>query len=287
MRETRKGGSIANIEKLCVKPKSTFEACVKDFLEEKGFNRIKVPGDGNCFYHVLTKFLKLSQNGSLPDRYHLTIRNIVVDKIMENIEDVSPYLTGNANPVDQIKSLRAENEWNNDASDLVSQYASKALNVKIIIYDVKNPKKASKIFMRRINGKNQYKNDPAMPRHIVSYVFDPEVNTGIVVRMLRIGDGHYELLYPAALGSPGSPERKSPGSPGSPERKSPKSPGSPKTRKSPGSPKTRKSNITRKSNSLTQKKELHKQSRIEEVLANKSITEKQRMAKLKRLGINI
>ena len=286
MRKTRKGGSIANIEKLCVKPKSTFEACVKDFLEEKGFNRIKVPGDGNCFYHVLTKFLKLSQNGSLPDKYHLTIRNIVVDKMMENIEDVAPYLTGNDSAADQIKSLRVENEWNSDASDIVSQYASKALNIKLIIYDVKNPKKASKIFMRRVNGKNEYKNEPAMGRHIVSYVFDPEVNTGIVARMLRIGDGHYELLYPAAHvspkrpKSPKSPERKSPGTPKrvSPERKSHKSPErkSPE-RKSPKSPERNK----------TLKKEMHKQSRIEEVLANKSITEKQRMAKLRRLGINI
>ena len=263
------GGAIANIEKLCLKPKSTFEACLKDFLEEKGFNRIKVPGDGNCFYHALTKFLKLSQDNSLPNKYHLTIRNLVVDKMMENIEDVAPYLTGNEDAVDQIQSLRAENEWNNDASDLVSQYASKALNVKIIIYDVKNPKKASKIFMRRINSKNEYKNEPAMPRHIVSYVFDPEVNTGIVARLLRIGDGHYELLYPnTVIGQESPKSRKSPGSPERKSRKSPKSPGSPKRNK-------------------TQKKEIHKQSRIEEVLANKSITEKQRTAKLRRLGINI
>ena len=263
MRRTRKGakgGAIANTEKICVKPHSTFEACVKDFLEEKEFNRIKVPGDGNCFYHALTKFLKLSQNGSLPYNHHVKLRNMVVDKMIENIEDVAPYLTGDEDAADQIEALRIENEWNNDASDLVSQYASKALNIKIVIYDVKNPQKESKKFMRRINGINQYNIQPAKPRHIVSYAFDPEVNTGSVAHLLRIGDGHYELLYPKSASvapkrgsprspkSPKSPKRGSPGShrsprspkrgsPRSPEHKSPESQRSQRSQRSPESPK--------------------------------------------------
>ena len=192
------GGVEAHVELICA-PGSTATLCIKTFLNEKGFIRIKTPTDGNCFYHTLTKFLKLSQNSSLPDSYHKVLRNIVVDKMLEDIGNVSPYFTENdLNIFEQIENLREDGAWNSEAGDIVTQYAAKALNMRIKIYDVKAPVKAKLVKLSRnnITGEEIFRNIPAQPMKIISYSFEPDTYLGITINMLRVSDGHFELLYP-------------------------------------------------------------------------------------------
>lgn len=199
---SKHGGVEIEVEKICI-PRSTSASCIKSFLEEKGFLRIKTPTDGNCFYHTLTKFLKLSQDPSLPDSHHRILRNIVVDKMVDNISEISPYfIENNTSVYEQIEGLKDDGVWDSDAGDIVSQYAAKALNMRIKIYDVKAPQKVKRLVLARSDetGKEVYRNIAAQPMKIVSYTFDPEMNTGVIIHMLRVSDGHYELLYPEEAG---------------------------------------------------------------------------------------
>jgi hypothetical protein len=211
----KKGGVSVSTVMECKQPNSSFDSCLKEFLSKENFIRIKVPADGNCFYHTLTKFLQLSQNPSLPSTAHLDLRNKVVSAMEDNLEEIAPYLVINNNfnssnndssirtakLLEQLDTLRRNGEWNSDTADLVSQYASKALNMRIKIYNVSAPVPAKKIYVKmNSNGKKIYKNIPAQPRKIISYTFEPDSNVGVTVNMLRIADGHYELLYPASAG---------------------------------------------------------------------------------------
>jgi len=214
LRKTRKYGGLSVTTVMdCVSPHTTSDKCINAFLERDGFIRIKTPPDGNCFYHTLTKFLQLTQRPPPPNNIHLELREKVVSKMEENIDDIIPYLVinnsninnsnNNANVrrfskyLEELDSLRGDGEWNSDSADLVSQYAAKALNMRIKIYDIKSPEKSRKILSKRLNnGTKIYEDIPAQPRKIVCYTFEPEVDLGITVQMLRIGDSHYELLYP-------------------------------------------------------------------------------------------
>lgn len=210
LRKTQKHGGV-KVETVmeCLPPNSTAAKCLKEFLEKEHFIQIKVPADGNCFYHTLTKFLKLSHDPSLPYNTHMELRQNVVDAMKADYDNIAPYIiinNSNLAPNDnegrkrlileELDQLGNEGEWNSDTADLVSQYASKALNMTIKIYDLKAPIKERKEVRSIINGKKTYRIAPAEPRKIISYTFNPEVNMGITVHMLRISDGHYELLYP-------------------------------------------------------------------------------------------
>lgn len=213
-RRTRKRGGVGVSTVLeCVAPFESATKCVSEFLKQYNFMRIKVPGDGNCFYHTLHKYYELSHlPGSPKAPTHLEIRDRVVDKMEENINEVKDVLLINMNNINnnapnanvqkmtkylqELESLREDGVWNSDTADLVSQFAARALNLKIKIYDIKHPVASRKILLRReISGKQIYQNRPAENRKIICYTFEPEMNNG-TVNMLRVSDSHYELLYP-------------------------------------------------------------------------------------------
>ena len=203
MRKTRKHGGVSvNVVMECVKPYETASKCVTEFLKQYNFERIKTPTDGNCFYHTITKYLELTQ-GVQPSNKHKLLRKLVVDKMKENIDMIKPFIIINSNDIsnakylEELDKLYEDGIWDSDTSDLVSQYAAKALNLKLKIYDVKNaiPSK-NKIMGINKNGKKRIEKIPGEPRKIISYTFDSDEAVA-TINMLRIADGHYELLYPS------------------------------------------------------------------------------------------
>jgi len=210
LRSTRKrGGFEAHTELVCEKPYSTPSACIKKFLDEHNFQRIPIKGDGNCFYRTIGTFLKLAQNASINVEVEKQVlRESVVDKMMENIDEVALSLAENENVWDQLEELRTDGVWDSDAGDVVTQYAAKALDMNIKIYDVKEATKAKTVILSRNNkGREVTKHKEAQSTKIISYKFESDVNNGVTVNMLRVGDGNFELLYPKAAGIM-SPARK-------------------------------------------------------------------------------
>ena len=240
----------------CLKPNDTAAKCINALLLRDNFKRIKVPSDGNCYFHALAQYFKLIHNEG--NHNYREIRKTVVDYMKHNIITVKGAIainTTNQNnrmelylmklsdihsdwalndmtyelmydiidkwPSDPdikktdkkavqpyleklmvkylklIEDLYADKVWASDVADLISQCAAKALNIKIKIYDIKAPVDAKKIYLRREkNGTKLYANVEAQPRKVMCYTFEPEYESDKTVYLLRINDGHYELLYP-------------------------------------------------------------------------------------------
>lgn len=219
-RKTRKRGGMSVSTVLeCVSPFTGIAKCGDEFVKRENFIVVEVPGDGNCFYHTLSKYYELSRAaGSPPPPTHKELRKIVVDKMEEDIDIVKNALLINTSNIPHnatnieratledrkyraaLQNLRKDGVWASDNADLVSQYAAKALNLTVKIYDRKAATKAHRRLMSIFpNGSRAYEDVPAAPAKIICYTFNPEVGDGVgTVHMFRVGDSHYKLLYPAS-----------------------------------------------------------------------------------------
>lgn len=213
-RKTKKrGGMILSTVLECVPPFQTLSKCTKEFVKRENFKVIEVPDDGNCFYHTLAKYYQLSKSLDKTPT-HKQLRQIVVGKIENDIDRAKNSIIINksnipnnilyenekayemAKYLEALDELREDGVWDSDTSDIVSQYAAKALNLEIKIYDMREARSSTrKIISRPSNSRPIYQNIPAEPAKIICYTFKPEIDKG-TIHMFRVTDSHYKLLYP-------------------------------------------------------------------------------------------
>lgn len=218
-RKTRKrGGLSVSTVLVCVPPFKSMDKCEAEFLRQNNFVKIGIPGDGNCFYHALNRYYQLSNPPGSVAPTHLELRDRVVQEMEDNIDEASVGLIvnmsnipNNASPANRevlemakyleaLEDLREPGVWNSNNADVVSQFAARALNIRLKIFDKRPPVRAKRTLLSRFaNGREVYKNDPAEPAKIICYTFEPDGYGGAeTINLLRIGNGHYELLYPRA-----------------------------------------------------------------------------------------
>ena len=170
----------------------THAACANNVAKQLGMRIIKTIDDGDCFFDTLASYGWAYHYEPL-ERPHQELRQTLVDYMEAHREEVAPYILVNENKGEtvgsMIESLREDGVWNNDMGDLLSQIAATAFRVNIFIYDVDPPE------IRRIRANQK------------AYPGDP-------VHMLRINDGHYQLLLPQedaphVIGSYASAHKKS------------------------------------------------------------------------------
>jgi OTU-like cysteine protease len=170
----------------------THAACSNNVAKQLGMRIIKTIDDGDCFFDTLATYGWAYHYDAL-ERPHQELRQALVDYMEKNMGDVAPYVIVNENEGEtiesMIESLREDMVWNNDMGDLLSQIAAKAFQVNIYIYNVDPPE------VRRLRA-NQ------------------KVYPGRSIHMLRINDGHYQLLLPQedaphVIGSYASAHKKS------------------------------------------------------------------------------
>jgi len=152
----------------------THKACSNNVAKQLGMRIIETIDDGNCFFDTLATYGWTYHYEPL-ERPHQELRQILVDYMVEHMGEVAPYVIVNENEGEtiesMIESLREDMVWNNDMGDLLSQIAAEAFHVNIFLYDVDPPE------VRRLRAtETQYPGPP--------------------VHMLRINDGHYQLLLP-------------------------------------------------------------------------------------------
>jgi hypothetical protein len=215
-RKTRKRGGvgIATTVLKCVDPFKSQSKCLQEFLKQNHFTKYNILGDGNCFYRTIAKFFELSQNIKLDADYHLEIRKTVVNKMINNYENIEPYIdekenanielinnnnfkkkASDCNKIKEIKKLLRDGVWSSDTADIVTQYAAKALNMTFKIYDFKAATPAKRVHNKRINGVQTYRIIDAEPAKFVCYTLPPDVDEGMTIHMLRVSNSHYELLF--------------------------------------------------------------------------------------------
>ena len=152
--------------------KKSHAACSKVLAEELSMQIVKTLDNGDCFFDTLSKYGRAHHYAPL-DQPPPRLRQILVDYMEENMDDIAPYILVKKGKTvaSMIALLREDGVWNNDMGDLLSQIASDAFHVRIFIYDVAPP------HIRRIRA-NQ-----------IPYQEGP-------IHMLRINNGHYQLLMP-------------------------------------------------------------------------------------------
>ncbi len=218
-RKTRKrGGLSVSIVLECLPPFKSMDRCEAEFLRQNNFMRVRIPGDGNCFYHALSRYYQLSNPPGSVAPTHLQLRDRVVQEMEDNIDEASVGLIvnmsnipNNASPANRevlemakyleaLEDLREPGVWNSNNADVVSQFAARALNIRLKIFDKREAVPARRIRLSRFNnGREVFSTNPAQPARIICYTFEPDGYGGAeTINLFRVGDGHYELLYPQA-----------------------------------------------------------------------------------------
>ena len=130
----------------------------------------------------------------------------VEDLNVRGIEHEDKEVLEMAKYLEALEDLREDGVWNSDNADVISQYAAKALNLRIKIYDRRQRRPATKRLLSRWpNGREVRQDVPAESAKIICYTLDPEVGDGVgTVHMFRVGNSHYKLLYPK--GAPVAPK---------------------------------------------------------------------------------
>ena len=180
-----------------------YESCAVEFATHHGFEIIETRDDGNCFFDTLSKAGDLYNVPTLSFT-HQNLRAQLVEYMMNHVDEIAPFFSanngnnsnnsrnnsfgnhGSNDPVTRILQLGEDGNWDNNDGDMVSQVAADAFKININIYDVKKQKGRFSINKIQIH-KGAY--------HTVD--------------ILRINDGHYQLLLSNSPKSK-SPKSKSP-----------------------------------------------------------------------------
>jgi hypothetical protein len=184
-RKTIKRGGF-NFEQISVCPKTptgkkmAVKSCAKKFADDNNFIIVKTVDDGNCFYDTLSIYGK-RKGIDIINKHHLEIRKFVTDEMLRNLSDLQPFFVDeNGNfltkkeVIAEIKILGKDGVWDRNGGDIVIQYAAKALNITIEVYDV-------------------HEQDPD---NIINKLSFTVTDSDIIVKMLRVDDSHYQLLWP-------------------------------------------------------------------------------------------
>lgn len=184
----------------------TYKSCANEFAKKERYDIVTTLDDGNCFFDTLSKAGIAYKIDSLSYN-HKELRAKLVEHTLINILDYEPYFgmklgnnngnynnnvnynnNGNYNNGNNNNNYKENNEqqdiesrvislgkdgmWNNADGDLISQIAANAFIVNINIYDVKKSKS----------------------KYVINLIKIHPHNVAPLINILRINDGHYELL---------------------------------------------------------------------------------------------
>ena len=175
--------------------RSAHSTCAKEFAKELGFQLIESSDDGNCFFYTLTEFGRRSKYAPLQlernrDDNAMALRQQLVQHIQDNLYMYEPFLANNneAGTVnEQIEELRENGAWASSAGDLVPMAGPNAFGIHINMYNIEN------------GGDYDY---------ISLIPFRSEQPTNVYVSIMRVREGHFQLLWPrSGVFQRGSPPR--------------------------------------------------------------------------------
>jgi len=152
----------------------SYEGCAKEFATAEHFQIVETIDDGNCFFDTLSK---AGDRGIVSlQHHHKELRRQLVQYMLAHADEIIPYLSLNNNrsPYERILALEEDGVWDNDDGDMISQIAGDVFLININLFDIKELARPKRYIVNK------------MPFH--RYPGSPTVD------ILRIHDGHYELL---------------------------------------------------------------------------------------------
>lgn len=178
------------------KAKDAHVKCAKLFSEQNHFELFHTADNGDCFFNTLTKFaiinnykplLLLNNNNSYSYNNIRNdtdghpndelLRNKLVDHIEENLHNYIAFINNtNESVEEQLQSLRQSGVWNANIGDLVPPAGANAFQININLYNIEE---------------NSQKRDVIKLEQYFS-----EIPSDIFVNIIRMNEGHFELLMP-------------------------------------------------------------------------------------------
>ena len=193
--------------------KREVEECLEEFLQEHGWKRIEVMGDGNCFFRAVAEHYKMAGISHPPD--YTELRQRVADFIEYKVGSGDPDLPSTivgleitkrnekkgVDPFEiierSISKLREDRVWKIPIFELVPSNMAQALGVNINIYDSRSYKNPKKEVWAIVNGIKEYRMTEFQPTKIEVNHLVPDAPSPIHINLLRVYEGHYDLLWPS------------------------------------------------------------------------------------------
>jgi hypothetical protein len=196
-KKRKRGGALGVPVKTC--GKKSVAICLAEFLQERRWNRIPILGDGNCFFRSIAKYYEMSGDPHGPN--HTQLRQQVADFIERKAENgdsnTLAVIAGTANSVENaIHDIRADKVWNVEIFEIIPAYMARALGVHIYIYDSRPYRAPKKTLWRKVQGVEEFRMLKEEPTMIEENHLPPDGPSAIRINLLRVGQGHYELLWP-------------------------------------------------------------------------------------------
>jgi hypothetical protein len=205
------GAAMAVAVKIC--GKREVEECLEEFLQEHGWERIEVMGDGNCFFRAVAEHYKMAGISHPPN--YTELRQRVADFIEYKVGSGDPDLPSTiigleitkrnekkgVDPFEiierSISKLREDRVWKIPIFELVPSNMAQALGVNINIYDSRSYKNPKKEVWAVKDGIKEYRMTEFQPTKIEVNHLVPDAPSPIHINLLRVYEGHYDLLWPS------------------------------------------------------------------------------------------
>jgi len=182
------------------KARDAHAKCAQQFANENHFELIHTADNGDCFFNTLTKFALLtyyrpllqSNNTNYNAKYEMDghpndrlLRQILVDHIEENLHSYIDFINNTNDSVEnQLRSLRQKGVWDADIGDLVLPAGANAFRININLYNIEENRDRKDIVK------------------LTKYV--PNEPSDVYVNIMRINEGHFELLLPMFTNNKGN-----------------------------------------------------------------------------------
>jgi hypothetical protein len=177
------------------KARDAHAKCAKLFSEQNRFELIHTADNGDCFFNTLTKFAIINnykpllllnnnnysnnniRNNTSGHQNDELLRNKLVDHIEENLQNYIAFINNTNNSIEsQLHSLRQSGVWDANIGDLVPPAGANAFQININLYNIE---------------------ENAQGRDVIKLEqYFSEIPSDVFVNIIRINEGHFELLIP-------------------------------------------------------------------------------------------
>lgn len=101
-------------------------------LEDRGLTRIRMAGDGNCFFHAIVHLLKKAGI-----RTSMTaLRRAAAEHLRSAEAEYTPFMVEGADYEKAVRSLERSRTWNSQLCDIAIVVVAKLLEARLTIFNV-------------------------------------------------------------------------------------------------------------------------------------------------------